>query len=180
MFQVMNFYELYRFAPSFSIDPALLKSRYYALSRKYHPDFYQPQPGESEAEALERSSAVNKAYKVFGNADATLEYLLQINGLLPEDEKYALPPTFLAEMMELNEALMEAEMEGDPEAMADCRQQAQEMMRQLDAGIAPIKAAFTDGTDAATRLLPVKEYYYKRKYLQRILQKLTELEHKSR
>ena len=50
---------------------------------------------------------INKGYKTFQNDDETIKYVLQLKGLLEEDEKYELPPDFLMEMMELNEILMD-------------------------------------------------------------------------
>jgi molecular chaperone HscB len=172
----MNFYTLYGFDPGFVIDKTLLKQRFYQLSRQYHPDFYQPGPGETAGEALQLSAAVNKGYKVFSSQDETVRYLLQVKGLLPEDEKYALPPLFLAEVMDLNEALMEVEMEPDATRLATCASAAQKLMQQLETDVQPWISSYRDGSSPETDLLPVKDYYYKKKYLMRILDKIGELQ----
>ena len=95
----MNYFNLYNLPPSLSLNQAVVKERYYALSRKYHPDFYSQGTEEEQAEALEKSSLVNMAYKVFQHPDETIKYLLQWKGLLEEDEKYQLSPDFLMEML---------------------------------------------------------------------------------
>jgi molecular chaperone HscB len=41
--------------------------------------------------------------------------VLQLKELLEEEEKYQLPPDFLMEVLEINEQLMDAKMEDDPE-----------------------------------------------------------------
>lgn len=171
----MNYFELYGFEPGFLIDGRLLKARYYELSRRYHPDFYRPGPGEP-ADALELSSAVNKGYALFQNPNSTILYLLQLKGVVQDDEKYVLPANFLAEVMDLNEALMELEMEPDPAVLARCRGEAGQLMAANEAAVQPVLNGYKDGLTPLDDLLRVKEYYYRKKYLQRILDKLNSLQ----
>jgi molecular chaperone HscB len=50
------------------------------------------QQADEQAEILEISSAVNKAFKTLSIIpDETIKYLLQQKGLLKEEEKYQLP-----------------------------------------------------------------------------------------
>src|SRR5919199_5414174 len=114
----MNYFELYDIPVSFLPDQKQLKQKFYELSRKYHPDFYTQENEFEQSEALELSSQVNKAYKTFQNRDETIKYVLQLKGLLEEEEKYNLPADFLMEMMDLNEQMMEAKMEDDSAAIS--------------------------------------------------------------
>jgi molecular chaperone HscB len=57
---------------------------------------------------LEITANLNKAFKTFQNSDDTIKYVLQLKGLLEEEEKYQLPPDFLMEVLEINEKLMDA------------------------------------------------------------------------
>ena len=101
----MNYFELFDIPVSLNVDAGSLTKKYFELQKKFHPDFYT-QAGEAEQEeALEKSSAINKALKVLQNKDSTIKYVLQLKGLLEEEEKYPLPPDFLMEVMELNENL---------------------------------------------------------------------------
>jgi molecular chaperone HscB len=50
---------------------------------------------------------LNKAFTTFQDPDKTIKYVLQLKGLLEEEEKYELPPDFLMEVLEINEELME-------------------------------------------------------------------------
>ncbi|RZL52049.1 MAG: Fe-S protein assembly co-chaperone HscB, partial [Pedobacter sp.] len=36
----MNYFELYELPISFNPDQAIVKQQFYALSKKFHPDFY--------------------------------------------------------------------------------------------------------------------------------------------
>lgn len=117
----MNYFELYDIPVSFEPNQQQLKQKFYELSRKYHPDFFTQENEFEQGEALEISSLVNKAYKTFQNKDQTIKYVLQLKGLLEEEEKYQLPPDFLMEMMELNEQLTDAKMEEDPAKVSELK-----------------------------------------------------------
>src|SRR3954470_11591822 len=114
----MNHFELFEIPVTLQPDLQQVKQKFYLLSRKYHPDFFTQENDFEQAEALEKSSQVNKAFKVFQNRDETIKYVLQLKGLLEEEEKYNLPADFLMEMMELNEQMMDAKMEADADATA--------------------------------------------------------------
>src|SRR5260221_6767067 len=103
----MNYFELFEIPVNIKNDPALLSKKYVELQRKYHPDFLTQSTKYEQSDALEISSSINKALKVLKDKNATIKYILQLKGLLEEEEKYALPPDFLMEMMELNENLTE-------------------------------------------------------------------------
>jgi molecular chaperone HscB len=157
----MNYFELFGIPVQFMIDKAHLARRYFELQKKYHPDFFAQATEYEQAEALENSSMVNKALKIFRNPDETIKYVLQLKGLLEEEEKYQLPPAFLMEMMELNEGLGEnsaAEIEA--------------LEKSLYAEVSMIIEKYDDSTTGTPELLKVKEYYYKKKYLQRILDRI--------
>ena len=80
---------------------------------------------------------------------------------MEEEEKYQLPPAFLMEMMELNEELNE-----------DSAAQIETLEADLYAEVEPIINSYDDSKASKPDLLKLKEYYYKKKYLQRILDRL--------
>lgn len=161
----MNYFELYGIPVTLRPDRQQVKQRFYELSRKYHPDFFSNATEEDQAEALEKSSAVNKAYKVFSDPDETTRYVLQLKGLIEEEEKYQLPPAFLGEMMELNELAMEEE----PAAV---KARVAAIETELYEPVKDIIAHYADGITSTDELLQVKDYYFKKKYLNRILEGL--------
>ena len=165
----MNYFELYNIPVSFLPRQQELKQKFYELSRKYHPDFYTHENEFDQAEALEKSSQVNKAYKILTNKDETIKHILQLKGLLEEEEKFQLPPDFLMEMMELNEQLTEAKMEEDRSAIATLKKTVDSHEKEIYSQVKAIVENYEDGTTTADELLKVKEYYFKKKYLNRIL-----------
>ena len=119
----MNYFQLYDLPVSFHPDPAAIKNKFYELSRKFHPDrFAITGTGSAElSKALRMAALNNDAYKTLKSADGTMAYILKLNGLLEDEEKYALPPAFLMEMMDLNESV--SDYEDDP-ANENARKQA--------------------------------------------------------
>ncbi len=157
----MNYFELFEMPVSFKIDKGNLAKKYFELQKKYHPDFFAKANEQEQEEALERSSQLNKALKIFKNEDETIKYMLQLKQLLEEEEKYQLPAAFLMEMMELNEDLSE-----------NSAQQIQELEDELYKEVQHIIENYDNETVSTADLLKLKEYYYKKKYLQRILDRL--------
>ena len=156
----MNYFELFEIPPSLKVDKGSLALKYFELQKQYHPDFYTHAGEDEKAEVLEKSSLINKAFKTFQNQDETIQYVLLQKGLIQEEEKYALPPDFLMEMMELNEALTDTGNIPD-ERLADIEKDLYEKVRTIIEG-------YTEGNTTREALLQVKDYYYKKKYLQRI------------
>lgn len=165
----MNHFELYDLPISLKVDTSQLKQKFYALSRKYHPDFYTEQSSDEQSTALELSAQVNKAFKIFSNVDETIKYVLQLKNLLDDEEKYVLAADFLMEMMELSEQAMEAKLEGDTTTITKIQQQIQEIETNIYVTVAKIIEHYQEGNTTQEELLQVKEYYYQKKYLNRIL-----------
>lgn len=163
----MNYFELFEIPVQLKVDKSLLPKKYFELSRKYHPDFFTNAGEEDKAMALERSALLNKAFKTFQNPDETIKYVLQLKGLLQEEEKYELPPDFLMEVLEINEQLMD---KGDNNGIETRIDQLQTEIYE------PVKKnleGYQEGITTEKELLQVKEYYYKKKYIDRIRKELT-------
>src|SRR5690242_8336521 len=105
----MTYFELFNIPIQLKVDVASLNSKFFELSKKYHPDYFVKDKPETQAEALEKSALLNKAFKTFQNPDETIKYVLKLKGLLEEEEKYELPAEFLMEVLEINEQLMDAD-----------------------------------------------------------------------
>lgn len=162
----MNYFELFGFTPSPVIDKSLLTAKYFELQKQYHPDFFSQASDAEKEEALQRSAAVNKAFTTFQSEEKTVEYFLEQKGLISGDEKYQLPPAFLMEMMELNETLDEKDEEQIRAELA----QAEQNIGMAAKPILENPALYND--PASLEIL--KEWYYKKKYLQRILDRLSD------
>ena len=165
----MTHFELYQIPISFKPDIALVKKRFYQLSREYHPDFFVSGTSEEKVHVLAISAQVNKAYQVFNDESSLIKYILTMKGLLLEEEKYQLSPPFLMEVMEINELLMDA---GDQETKNSIRSQIESLQNAIYEPVKTIITNYQEGVSSEKELLQVKEYYYQKKYLDRILAEL--------
>jgi molecular chaperone HscB len=164
----MTYFELFEIPFSLQVNTQELTKKYFELSRKYHPDFFTQSDSASQEEALEMTSLLNKAWKTFKDPNATLRYALTLKGLLDSEEKHQLSPDFLMEMMDINEQLSD----GDPATFPAITEE----LKKMEAAIyEPVKAIIEQYQDAHTseeQLMDVKEYYFRKKYLDRIRQRL--------
>jgi molecular chaperone HscB len=164
----MNYFELFEIPVQLVVDKGNLPRKYFELSKKYHPDYFINEDAAKQAEALEKSALLNKAFKTFQNPDETIKYVLQLKGLLEEEEKYELPPGFLMEIMEVNEELMDKRGPGGSEPES----RIAELQSEIYEPVKKIVEQYKEGVTTQKELLQVKEYYYKKKYLQRIADQL--------
>lgn len=162
----MNYFELFEIPVQLKVDKTLLPKKYFELSRKYHPDFFANSPENEKNEMLEKSALLNKALKTFQYPDETIKYVLQLKGLLEEEEKYELPPDFLMEVLEINEKLMDNP--ADPELESRISQ----LQSEIYEPVKEIVESYQEGLTSEKELLQVKEYYYKKKYIDRIRKEL--------
>ena len=163
----MNYFEFYDMPESFVIDAATLKKKFYELSKRYHPDFYANDDEAKQQEILELSTLNNKAFQVLSDQAKRTEYILKLHNLLKEGDKYELSPAFLMEMMELNEALMDAE---DAEQLTAVKAQIADFENDLNAEFARHTANYQtdDAAKKEKELLAIKDIYFRQKYLLRI------------
>ena len=168
----MNYFEIFGLPVQLKVDRSELPKKFFELSRKFHPDFYSNSTPSEQQRALEITADLNKAFKTFQNPDDTIKYVLQLKGLLEEEEKYQLPPDFLMEVLEINEQLMDAE--DDPNLKSNLKSAILNLQSEIYAPVKEIIEHYQDGITTEEDLLQVKEYYYKKKYLNRIGRELAE------
>ena len=160
----MNYFELFGFPVMPKVDKALLAKKYFELQKMNHPDFFTQATEDEQETALQQSAAINKAFNIFQNEEKTIEYFLKEKGIIETDEKYQLPSGFLMEMMELNETLMEKDgVEVAGELAAIEKAVYEEVKPLLDQPSTEYNAGDME---------KLKAYYYKKKYLKRILERL--------
>ena len=162
----MNYFALFGLPIGFQVDTNKLRAAFMDIQRASHPDKFAQSNSYEQEEALERSALANKGFSLLNNKDQILPYVLELKGIITPDEKYALSPDFLMEMMELNEAWMDADDEAAKQSILD------QIKAIEDEILEPIKSYLEmDQIDSIAQetMLQIKEYYYKKKYLDRIL-----------
>ena len=160
----MNYFDLFGFTEAPSIDKKLLAEKYFGLQKQSHPDFFTKANEADQEEALQQSADINKAFTTFQNEDKTIEYFLQVKGVVETDEKFQLPNDFLMEMMDINETL-------DEKDGVTVTAELAAIEKEIYAAIAPLLKDSSMHNDPES-LQKLKLYYYKKKYIQRILARL--------
>jgi molecular chaperone HscB len=163
----MNYFELFGLPISLKVDTSSLAKKYFELQREFHPDFYTQSDETEQQDALEKSAEINKGLKILKNPDSTIQYVLQLKNLLTENEKYALPPEFLMDMMDLNEKLLEQ----DPDSFSKDVVQLEESLQNE---VKEIIEQYDNKSISEESLQKLKEFYFKKKYLQRILDRIAD------
>src|SRR5581483_844134 len=88
------------------IDPKALEAKFYELSRKFHPDFFQNKSEEEKAISLENAAILNKAYRTLRDPVERVEYLIGLAEGKSAIETEA-PSDLFDEIFELQEAMEE-------------------------------------------------------------------------
>ncbi len=168
----MNYFELFEIPVQLQVDMAGLSKRFFELSKKHHPDYFINGTEEEQLEVLEKSAFLNKAFKTFQKNDETIKYVLQLNNLLEEEEKYQLPADFLMEVMEINEELMDQKMNESSTEYTSLKNRIIQLQNEIYEPVKEIIENYNELLHTEKELLQVKEYYFKKKYLNRIVQQL--------
>ncbi len=163
----MNYFELFEIPPQFEVDTKKLKPKFLELSRKFHPDFHTNEDEAGLQRVMEISSAVNKGWQLFQDPMATLKYVLEMTGSISEQENTKLSGDFLMEMMELNEQITDSEQN----KLLDIKEKIYQYEQALYSGVKKLLISSPSAT-SETDLEKIKEYFYQRKYLDRIQERI--------
>lgn len=135
----MTYFEVFSLPTKLALDTASLEKSFYKLSREFHPDRFASKSAEEQAEATEKSSLLNDAYRTLRDPIRRTEYLLELEGVELEEQsvkatesaraagtekKQIVPPDLLEEAFELNMQLEEMKMakqmgDDDPQLRKD-------------------------------------------------------------
>ena len=168
----MDYFELFELPVQLYVDKKSLRARYLELSRRFHPDYFATASGDAQQEALDATAQLNRAMKTLGNREETIRYVLMQKGLLEAEEKYKLSNAFLIEMMEINEAVAERAFDNDPQKREQVETQLKNLEEEIYEPVAPIIEHYQEGVTSEKELLQVKDYYFRKKYLERLQHQL--------
>lgn len=104
----MTYFEFFELPPNLAIDLKDLEKRFYALSRKWHPDMYARKSAEEKQQSLDATAILNDGYRVLRDPIQRAMYLLKLEGFdIGEQGTKDVPPELLEEVFELNVAIEE-------------------------------------------------------------------------
>ena len=158
---MQNYFDFFGLPVSFYPDLEKLKSQFKANILQNHPDL---NAGDLKSEQF--TALNNNAFSVLRDEKKRIAYILKLNGLLDEENKATLPPDFLMEMMELNEALFELEAEEKPTFLKEIEDRNQQLwleIRKLG------QEYDSDNLEKETTLKSIEILFLQSKYLDRML-----------
>ena len=164
----------------------LLAARHLALSRELHPDRYAQASPRERILSLERTTAVNDAYRTLRDPIRRAEYILRQHGIGHSDQDLArghetagADPEFLEEIMEIREKMLDFGLAGgqgrnSAEGLA-IRAEAENRIGALDQAIDGEFSrweANPDRPEARTALLAVDRALAQRRYFVNIVREI--------
>ncbi len=162
-----NYFEFFDLPHRLGIDLKDLEKRFYALSRKHHPDLHARKSPRERAEAEEATAILNDAYRTLRDPIQRALYLLKLEGFdAGEQSTKDVPPELLEEVFELNMALEEADA---PQIEAACRK-FEAMRGEIDAGLTQGFADW-DRSPSPEALTAVRGLLNRRKYISNLIAK---------
>ena len=162
-----NYFSFYEMEENFFIDLAELKRKYYTKSRELHPDFYAQDAEVKQEEILALAAFNNDAYEVLKHDNGRMEYILRLHNALGEEGKNKLDQMFLMEMMDINEALMELQMDFEQSAYEKVIAEIKAIESELFGAVEVAMRDYDQDKDVR-RLEIIAKYYLKKRYLLRI------------
>jgi molecular chaperone HscB len=145
----LDYYSFFGLPRLLTIDASELETRYRALSRQFHPDYFYNASASERRASLERSSYLNDAFRTLKQPVARAEYLLKLEGVAPRGAAEAasqVPPALLEEVFALNEELEEVR------SMRGRGAEDREWRGRLDAARRPIERKRHDHEQELARI----------------------------
>jgi molecular chaperone HscB len=105
--QASDYFDVFSLPRRLTIDLADLEQRYYALSRRLHPDLFHDRPAAEQAASLRMTALVNRAYRTLRDPVQRGLYWLQLHGESLGRDNERVSPALAARLFEVQEQLEE-------------------------------------------------------------------------
>lgn len=166
-----DYFEFFGLPRNLVIDLKDLKQRFYALSRKWHPDLFARRSPREKEESLEATAILNDGYRTLRDPIKRAQYLLGQEGFdVGEQGSKDVPPELLEEVFELNMAIEELRG-GDDSALPQlesARRRFEGMRDDLDSELHDKFAQWDAGRDRDT-LAGIRGLLNRRKYVTNLI-----------
>lgn len=166
-----DYFRVFELPMKLRIDVPALEKKFYAMSRRLHPDRFASRPAAEQEAALAESSLLNDAYRTLKDSILRTQYLLKLQGVDLEEQsktatdaarttgvekKQVVPPELLEEVFELNMQLQEmraAKQMGEDETelrgdLMTAKDSFDAKMNETQAELEGLWAAWDTGVDA--------------------------------
>jgi molecular chaperone HscB len=171
-----DYFEFFEIPRKLTLDAKDLETRFYALSRKLHPDLFSRRSAREREYSLEATAILNDAYRTLRDPIARAHYVLRLEGFdLGEQGTKDVPPELLEEVFELNMALEELRAGDESVApqLVEARQRFEDMRDEVDRRLGDEFAAW-DTSLARDTLAAVRALLNRRKYITNLIAQANE------
>ena len=152
---VQNFFELFDLKKSFNLDENALLRAYQREISRFHPDKFSTSSESEQLQALQNTSLINSAYSALKSPLNRAEYLLNMVGINPFDEKdTSMDSNFLLSQIELREDLEVIKEQKDSLALDDFIDHIKSFIKD---NVSSISEAFTNLWDLKLATMLVRE-----------------------
>lgn len=103
----LDYFTCFGFPRRLSIDQQKLETKFYELSRAFHPDFYQNKSDAEQTISLGNSAMLNTAYRTLRDPIQRAEYLLDLEAGSVKEIRTTPPADLFEEILELQDILDE-------------------------------------------------------------------------
>lgn len=156
-----DYFDFFGLPRRFDIDLAELERRFYALSRRLHPDVYFRRSPREQQFSLDATAILNDACRTLRDPVARAEYLLSVEGVTVAE---SVPPDLIEDVFRFNMAVEEA----DPAAMEEIRRGFGAMLDQAARELASAGRRY-DAAPSPEALTQIGAVLGKRRFLARLL-----------
>lgn len=162
-----NYYDFFEIPHHLSLDLKDLEQRFYALSRKWHPDRFARANAQEREIAEDASAILNDGYRTLRDPIKRAAYLLKEQGFdIGEQQSKDVPPELLEEVFELNMALEES----DEAAITNARNNFEKMLDSIDETLAQRFRQYDEKGSRET-LGEVRGLLNRRRYIENLVRK---------
>jgi molecular chaperone HscB len=126
-----NYFDFFGLPHKLNLDSKDLESRFYSLSKQWHPDRFARGSLEQKRVSEDATAILNNGYRTLKEPVLRAEYLLKEHGFeIGEQKSSNVPPELLEEVFELNMAL--EEVESSRTQLEEFRDKFRVMAEQVD------------------------------------------------
>ena len=166
-----NYFDFFGLPRKLNLDSKDLESRFYELSKQWHPDRFARGTPEERRTSEIATATLNDGYRTLKDPVARAEYLLKEHGLDGAGQRSnTVPPELLDEVFDLNSALQD-EIDNSRSQLEQFREKFLRMNADLDQELLAQFVAYDEFENRAN-LEAIRGVLNKRKYISNLVQKV--------
>lgn len=143
-----TYFDLLSLPQQYDLDLALLEKHYRKMQSEVHPDKFVTATPAQRLHSMQMATLANEAYQTLKHPTARARYLLKLQGIDTEEHSNtAMPADFLMSQMEWREAIEDAKIAKDVDAL---EKQLKHMKQESNYLQAQLAETLTNQTELAS------------------------------